>query len=99
MKRLALLSIPFVLATPAFAADLDGPVYSERDIYIERPAPPRIVEYRRTYVPAPVEYYYDEAPVYGYRTYGRPYYAYRHWRPAYFNPRWHWHHRHHRHRW
>lgn len=98
MKRLALLSIPLFLAPPALAADLDGPVYSERDIYIERPAPPRVVEYRRYYAPAPVDYYYDEEPVYGYYGrpyYGRPYYAFNHWRPRYYYPRWH----HHRHRW
>ena len=95
MKRLALLSIPLFLAPPVFAADLDGPVYSEREIYIERPAP-RIVEHRRYYVPAPVEYYYEEAPVYGYayRYYDRPVYTFNYWRPRHYHPRWHHHHRH-----
>jgi hypothetical protein len=95
MKRLALLCVPFVLASPALAADLDGPRYSEREIYIERPA--RVVE--RYYVPAPVYEYYDEEPayVYSYRPYPRAYYAYNRWRAYDYYPRWR--HRHHWHRW
>jgi hypothetical protein len=45
------------LLTPVQAADLGGPVYRERDVVIERPAPPvvreRIIERH---------YYYDAAP-------------------------------------
>src|SRR5262245_3561203 len=98
MKRLAVLTIPLLFATPAFAADLDGPVYSERDIYIERPAPPRVVE-RRYYVPAPTVEYYDDEPAYAY-SYGyyprRTWYADNHWRARhYYYPRW----RHHHDRW
>ena len=79
MRRLALIAVPFLAVsgpfTPTFAADLDGPVYRERDVVIERPAPPvvreRIIERNYYYEPsypthayAPTYYYY--AP----RTYG-----------------------------
>ena len=44
MKRLATLAFPLLLATPSFAADFDGPRYSERE-HIEREVlPPRIIE-------------------------------------------------------
>jgi hypothetical protein len=99
MKSLALASVSLLfLATPAVSADLDGPVYREREAYIERPADrviveKRVIEHRHYYEPAPVyseRYYYDDAPVYnaGYY-YGRPY-AYRYaygpdyWRPRHF---------------
>src|SRR5215475_14511191 len=73
MRRLAQIAVPLLalsgLATPAFAADLDGPVYRERDVVIERPAPPvvreRIIERNYYYQPsypahayAPTYYYY-----------------------------------------
>jgi hypothetical protein len=99
MKRVALLSLSFLFAAPSFAADLDGPVYSERDIYIERPAP-RVVE-RHYYVPSPTyEVYDDEELAYAYSYYPRRYHNVG---PAYYGyyPRWrHFHrHIHHRHRW
>ena len=61
MRRLALTAVPlFALTapfTPSLAADLDGPVYRERDVVIERPAPPvvreRIIERN---------YYYEAEP-------------------------------------
>ena len=106
MRRLALIALPFCalsgLVTPVFAADLDGPVYRERDVVIERPAPPpvvreRVIERNYYYEPsypaqayAPAYYYY--AP----RVYAGPAYddGYR-WshRRAFFAPHW-WHHRH-----
>jgi opacity protein-like surface antigen len=47
MQRLALATVSiFLAASPALAADLDGPVYRERESYIERPAPPAVVERR-----------------------------------------------------
>jgi hypothetical protein len=101
MKRLALLSIPMFVSTAAFAADLDGPKYSEREVEIEREAPPRVVEYHHYYHRAP-EYaervyeeprYYDEPRYYAY---DRPYFAYSAWRPRHRF----WHHggRHHHYR-
>ena len=58
MKRLALLSSSvMLLATPAASADLDGPVYRERDVVIERPAPPRVVERERI-----IEHHHHYAP-------------------------------------
>ena len=43
MRRFALFSLPLAalsgLLTPAVAADLDGPLYGQRDFVIERPAP------------------------------------------------------------
>src|SRR5258708_6116143 len=102
MNRLALSSISlFFLGTPAFAADLDGPVYRERDTYFERPAPTviereRIIEHHYYYAPR-VETYVAprvyERPVYGYRD---AYYddGYRYRRPAYFAAPPFWSHRH-----
>jgi hypothetical protein len=101
MKRLGLIALPFLLATPAIAADLDGPRYSEREVIIERR--PTIVE--RHYYQAPVIEYVDEDPVeyvefprvhgftppypayYGW--FGHRHHHHRHWRR-------HHHHRHHR---
>ena len=62
MKRLALTTASLLfLGTPAFSADLDGPVYSERRVYIERQAPPvverRIVEHHHYYYEEPREAY------------------------------------------
>ena len=69
MQRLALLAIPLlVVSTPALSADLDGPMYRERDVVIER-APPRVVERERIIVR---DHYYEPAPVY---TEPRAYYA------------------------
>ena len=94
MKRLAVLSVPFFLSTPAMSADFDGPVYREREAFIERDVPPpRVVEHYHYYVPAPVyrERVYDEPRVY--RHYDRPFYAYSAYRPRHhYFPRWH-HHR------
>jgi hypothetical protein len=81
MRRLALTAVPvFALAAPlapSFAADLDGPVYRERDVVIERPAAPvvreRIIE--RNY------YYYDAEPAPGVHAYAPTYYSHA---PAYF---------------
>jgi hypothetical protein len=79
MHRLALIAAPFLaltgFLTPACAADLDGPVYRERDVAIERPAPPvvreRIIERNYYYEPShPVQAY---APTY-YRAYAPTYY-------------------------
>ena len=69
MKSLALLSLPLLcLSTPAVSADL-GPYDSERDVVIERPAPPRVIERERI-----IEYhhYYEPAPVYTERVYVEP---------------------------
>lgn len=94
MKRLALLSMPLLFSTPALSADLDGPAYRERDVVIERDAPPpRVVEHYHYYVPAPVysERVYDEPRIY--RHYDRPFYAFSAYRPRHHVfPRWH-HHR------
>jgi hypothetical protein len=44
MKRLAFLAFPLLcLSGPAMSADLDEPVYRERETVIERPLPPRII--------------------------------------------------------
>src|SRR5262249_57790511 len=74
-------AVPFIavsgFVTPSFAADLDGPVYRERDVVIERPAPPvvreRIIERNYYYEPsypthayAPTYYYYAPRPYAGY---------------------------------
>ena len=115
MKRLALLPFSLLLlATPAVSADLDGPVYRERDVVIERPLPPRVVERERIiehhhhYAPPVVteKRVYVEPRIYEPREYAyvdRPYrYAYTSWRPRHFFPRygyWYHHHRHHRHGW
>ena len=98
MNRLVLLSIPLLLASPVFAADLDRPRYTERDVYIERPArvierPARVI-IERQYIPVPV-YEDDDEPIYAYRDrpYRRAYFAYNHWRPNHYVPRWrHFHH-------
>jgi hypothetical protein len=111
MKRFAFLAFPLLcLAGPAMSADLDGPVYRERETVIERPLPPRVIEKRII-----EHHYYEPAPVYERRVYteprvyyaprvydeayyARPYraYAYAGWRPRYFFPRErYWHHRHH----
>jgi len=62
MRRLALFSLPWlILSAPALSADLDGPLYGQRDPALERPAP-RIIERERI-----VEYHhhhYQPAPVY-----------------------------------
>jgi hypothetical protein len=104
MKRLGLLAIPLLcLSTPAGSADLYGPVYRERDVVIERPAPPRVIERERI---VERHYYYPPAPAYAERrVYSeprvyhhspayedaydvRPYsHAYAGWRPHYFVPR------------
>ena len=108
MQRLALSSLALLaLGTPAFAADLDGPVYGERDTYIERP--PVVVEKRiiehRYYEPAPVysapRVYYEPRVYTTDAYYDRPYYGYRYayngWRPRYFYPRGYYWNRHHHH--
>lgn len=77
------------------SADFEGPYYRERDVFIERPLPPRVIEERRIvehyhyYVPAPVyaERVYDEPRVY--RHYNRPYHTYSAYRPRHHFPRWH----------
>ena len=107
MKLLALIPVSLlVLAMPATAADLDGPTtYRERDVVIERPAPPRVIERERIiehhYAPPIVEerQVYVEPRVYEPREYvyvDRPYgYAYTSWRPRHFFPRYGYWHRHH----
>jgi len=75
MRRLALTAVPFfALGTPlapSLAADLDGPGYRERDVVIERPAPPvvreRIIERN---------YYYEAEPAPPVRAYAPTYYSY-----------------------
>src|SRR5262245_47558905 len=79
MRRLALTAVPLFALTaplaPSLAADLDGPVYRERDVVIERPAPPvvreRIIERN---------YYYETEPAPPVKAYAPPYYSYA---PAY----------------
>jgi len=114
--RLALLAIPLlVLSTPAISADLDGPVYRERDVVIERSARPRIVERERIiehhhfYEPAPVyterRIYTEPRVYYAPRVYAETYYdrphhyAYAGWRPGHFFPRRYFSHRHHHRGW
>jgi hypothetical protein len=96
MRKLFLLAIPIAALTmPAIAADLDLPPYRERDVVIERPSPPRVVE-KRIIVE---HHYYEPAPVYEHRVYVEPRYtaehvihvqpyryAYASWRPHYFFP-------------
>ena len=100
MKRLALFAFPLLcLSGPALSADLDGPVYRERETVIERPqiVEKRIIEHHY-YEAAPVERrVYVEPRVYEDAYDARPYraYAYAGWRPKYFFPRGYWHHRHH----
>jgi hypothetical protein len=100
MKRLGLIALPFLLASPAFAADLDGPRYSEREVIIERR--PTVVE-RHYYYRAPVVEYDDddaiefvERPrVYGFVP---PYPEYYGWVGHRHHHHRHWRHRHHHHR-
>ena len=104
MNRLALIAISLALlvAAPASAADLDGPVYRERrTTVIEQPpvVERRIIEHHHYYEPAPRTAYIEEEyvpRVYGYRA--RPFHAGWHWRHRHFRgPHyWHRHHRHHR---
>jgi len=109
MKRFAFLVFPLLcLSGPAISADLDGPVYRERETVIERPLPPRIVEKRviehHYYEPVPVyerRIYTEPRAYYAPRVYDEAYYArpyrahaYAGWRPRYFFPRErYWHHR------
>jgi hypothetical protein len=80
MRRLALTVVPLFALTaplaPSLAADLDGPVYRERDVVIERPAPPvvreRIIERN---------YYYEAEPAPPVHAYAPTYYSYA---PAYY---------------
>jgi hypothetical protein len=75
MRRFALSAVPFFAlaapVTPAGAADLDGPAYRERDVVIERRAPPvvreRIIERN---------YYYETEPTYPVQAYAPSYYYY-----------------------
>jgi len=73
MRRLAQIAVPLLalsgLATPAFAADLDGPVYRERDVVIERPAPPVVRE-------RIIERHYYAEPTYPADSYAPTYYYY-----------------------
>jgi hypothetical protein len=87
MKRLGLLAIPLLcLSTPAGSADLYGPVYRERDVVIERPAPPRVIERERIVYSEPRVYHHSPAYEDAYDV--RPYsHAYAGWRPHYFVPR------------
>jgi hypothetical protein len=94
------------VATPVLAADLEGPVYSERErVVVERPAPPVVVERERI-----IEHHYYEpreevyvAPRYYEPRVYAPYgynYAYEdgyrfYGRPAYFAHRPYWWHHHH----
>ena len=79
MRQLTLTAVAFFAVaaplTPSFAADLDGPVYRERDVVIERPAPPvvreRIIERN---------YYYEAEPAPPVQAYAPTYYSYA---PAY----------------
>ena len=65
MKRFAFLAFPLLcFSGPALSADLDGPVYRERDTVIERPLPPRVVEKRII-----EHHYYEPAPLYERRIY------------------------------
>lgn len=94
------------LATTARAADLDGPIYEERDrAVIERPAPPRVVVERERiiehhYYEPRAEVYVAPPRYYAPRAYAPPYaYAYEGgYRAAYddYRPRPFWWHRHHR---
>jgi hypothetical protein len=84
-------------ATPLLAADLDGPVYEERDrVVIERPAP-RVIERERIierYYDAPGQEVYVAPSYYAHRVYApyayNYYDGYRASRPAYFLARPHW---------
>jgi hypothetical protein len=92
MRRFALFFLPLAALSgqfaPAFAADLDGSVYRERDVVIERSAPAivreRIIE-RNYYYGGPTyplhayapTYYYYAPRAYGGSTYEDGY----HWYP------------------
>ncbi len=88
MKRSALAALPLLLATPSFAADLDGPRYGESEYFerreIVREEPRRIVEHHhyhhsvapRAYVE---ERIYREPRAYAY--YDKPRHHYDAWRP------------------
>ena len=110
MPRLAQICVPLIASlgfiSPALAADLDGPVYRERDVVIERPAPvvrERIIE-RRYYEEVPEAYYaprvyapatyYYAPPIYRGYAYGYgPGWRHRHifYRPwGHRYHRWHW---------
>ena len=107
MRRFALLFLPLAALsgplTPAVAADLDGPLYGQRDVVIERPATAivreRIIE-RNYYYEEPSYPLHSYAPTYYYyapRTYGGSAYedGY-HWYPRrpFFAVRQGWHPRH-----
>ena len=108
MRSLVLAAIPMLaFVSPAFSADLDGPVYPDR-YTIERPLPPKIVERERIiehhhyYEPAPQRRVYieQEPRVYAYvpRIYAyRPIHrrAYHGGRDHHFYPRHAWRHRQH----
>ena len=64
MKRLTLLAIPFLLASPVLAADLDGPRYTKREVTNER-RPTILVE--NHHYRAPVEYDDHDTDVYVHR--------------------------------
>ena len=75
MRQLALTAVPFFALTvplaPSFAADLDGPVYRERDVVIERPAPPPVVRERII-----ERHYYAAEPAPPVQAYAPTYYSY-----------------------
>ncbi len=94
MKRLALLAVPFLLASTALAADLEGPRYGER-------SPSVVVEERYHHRRAPVVEYDDEVAYVDHhpRLHGfyPPYPEYYGW---FRRHHWGWpHHRHHRRHW
>jgi len=108
MSRLARLALPLVLITsPAVAADLDRPYYSEPEHYYQRPLPrvverERIIEHHHHYVPAPPPVHverrvYIEPRIYRHYSEHRPYFAEFGWRPRGFFRPWHHYHHHHRH--
>jgi len=112
--RLALIPFSLVSAlagspTPSLAADLDQPYYRERDVVIERPAPPVVVEreriIERRYYPPQEEvyvaptYYAPYAPrVYAPYAHDYPAVGYPGYRATYF-ARPYWWHRHRNHGW
>ena len=71
MRKLAVLAFPLLaMASPAFSADYDGPIYRERNVVIESPPVierERIVERR----------YYEPVPVYSERVVVEPRFQYR----------------------
>ncbi len=97
MKRLTVVALPLLLASPAIAADYDRPSYSEREYYerrVDRQEPPRIVE-REVSPPKIVEHHhyhhkvaprvYTEERIYkvprAYAYYDKPHHHYDSWRP------------------